>query len=104
MSHAPVENGHSVFVTGIGGARRERSEAQRMEKRATADELARVLCRELYESTDGWPMEWRKPVGGARMHMAVEHAVEHGWLLVDDRDDSICLTEAGRRLARKALS
>ena len=71
-----------------------------MEKRATADELARVLCRELYEFTDGWPMEWRKPVGGARMHMAVEH----GWLLVDDRDDSICLTEAGRRLARKALS
>jgi hypothetical protein len=75
-----------------------------MEKRATADELARVLCRELYEFTDGWPMEWRKPVGGARMHMAVEHAVAHGWLLVDDRDDSICLTEAGRRLARKALS
>jgi hypothetical protein len=24
-----------------------------MEKRATADELARVLCRELYEFTDG---------------------------------------------------
>ena len=75
-----------------------------MEKRATADELARVLCRELYEFTDGWPMEWRKLVGGAWMHAALEHAVEHGWLLVDDRDDCICLTEAGRRLARKALS
>src|SRR5712692_3048401 len=66
----------------IGEARRERSEAQRMKKRATADELARVLCRELYEFTDGWPMEWRKPGGGARMHAALEHAVEHGWLLV----------------------
>ena len=75
-----------------------------MEKRATADKLARVLCRELYEFTDGWPMEWRKPVGGAWMHVAVEHAVDHGWLLVNDRDGSICLTEAGRRLARKALS
>jgi hypothetical protein len=75
-----------------------------MEKRTTVDELARVLCRELYEFTDGWPMEWRKPVGGASMHSAVEHAVEHGWLLVDDRDDSICLTEAGRRLASKMLS
>ena len=40
-----------------------------MEKRATADKLARVLCKELYEFTDGWPMEWRKPVGGARMHI-----------------------------------
>jgi len=39
-----------------------------MEKRATADKLARVLCRELYEFTDGWAMEWRKPVGGAWMH------------------------------------
>jgi hypothetical protein len=75
-----------------------------MEKRTTVDELARVLCRELYEFTDGWPMEWRKPVGGASMHSAVEHAVENGWLLVDDRDDSICLTEAGRLLVSKMLS
>jgi hypothetical protein len=52
-----------------------------MEKRATTDKLARVLCRELYEFTDGWPMEWRKPVGGAWMHVGVEHAVDHGWLL-----------------------
>src|SRR5258708_40224148 len=95
---APVENGHSVFVTGIGGARRERSEAQRMEKRATADELAGVLCRELYEFTDGWPMEWRKPVGGARVHMAVEERVEHGGGLLDGWDDSNCLTGAGRRV------
>ena len=75
-----------------------------MEKRDAADESARVLCRKLYEVTDGWPMEWRKAVGGAWMHVAVEHAVDHGWLLVNDRDDSICLTEAGRRLVRKTLS
>jgi hypothetical protein len=56
-------------VTGIAGARRERSETQRVEKRTAADELARVLCKELYEFIDGWPMEWRKPVGGARMHI-----------------------------------
>ena len=36
--------------------------------------------------------------------MAVEHAVDHGWLFVDDRNDTICLTEAGRRLVRKTLS
>ena len=72
-----------------------------MEERAAADESARVLCRKLYEVTDGWPMEWRKVVGGAWMHVAVEHAVDHGWLLVNDRDDSICLTEAGRRECQK---
>ena len=49
--------------------RRERSEAQRMEKRKRTDELARILCRQLYEFTDGWPMEWRK-VGGVSMHAA----------------------------------
>jgi hypothetical protein len=74
-----------------------------MEKRKRTDELARILCRQLYEFTDGWPMEWRK-VGGVSMHAAMEHAVVHGWLLFDDLDDSICLTEKGRRLVRKTLS
>jgi hypothetical protein len=74
-----------------------------MEKRATADELARVLCRQLYEFTDGWPMEWRTVVGGPSMHAALERAVDHGWLMVDE-NSNICLTEAGRRVARKTLS
>ena len=74
-----------------------------MEKRTTVDEFARILCRELYEFTDGWPMEWRTAVGGPAMHAAVKHAVEHGWLLLDD-GDNICLSEKGRRLARKMLS
>jgi hypothetical protein len=75
-----------------------------MAKLETADELARFICRQLYEFTDGQPKEWRKAAGGAWMHVAVEHAVDHGWLLVNDRDDSICLTEAGRRLVHKTLS
>jgi hypothetical protein len=75
-----------------------------MEKHQMADELARYVCRELYEFTDGWPMEWRKAVGGAWTHAAMEHAVEHGWLLLDDEDDSICLTAEGRREVRKSLS
>src|SRR5260370_40266545 len=91
---ARVENGHSVFVTGIGGTRRERSEAQRMEKRATADKLARVLCRELYEFTDGWPMEWRKPVGGGWVQLAVESVDGHGGCSVNDWHDRTCLSQA----------
>jgi len=77
-----------------------------MGKRGTTDELALILCRELYEFTDGRPMEWRKAVGsGVALHAAMDLAVENGWLLVDDHDSSICcLTDEGRRLARKTLS
>jgi hypothetical protein len=75
-----------------------------MEKRKGTDELARNLCRELYEFTDGWPSEWRRVVGGVSMHAALEYALHHGWLLIDDQDRSICLTEKGRRLVRKTLS
>jgi hypothetical protein len=39
-----------------------------MDKRRTADEAARYLCRQLYEVTDGWSMEWRVVLGGASMH------------------------------------
>jgi len=73
-------------------------------KRGTTDELARTICRDLYEFTDGWPMEWRQAIGGDSIHRALEHAVERGWLLFDARDSSICLTDAGRRLVRKTLS
>jgi hypothetical protein len=66
--------------------------------------LARFLCRQLYEHTDGGLMEWRRPVGGYSMQMAVEYGVEHGWLLFDARNSSICLTDEGRRLVRKTLS
>jgi hypothetical protein len=74
-----------------------------MEKRRTADEAARDLCRQLYEFTDGRPMEWRRVRGGASMHATLERAVDHGWLMVDE-NRNICLTDAGRRVARKTLS
>jgi len=74
-----------------------------MDKRRTADEAARDLCRQLYEFTDGWPMEWRVVLGGTSMYAALERAVDHGWLMVDE-NSSICLTETGRRVARKTLS
>jgi hypothetical protein len=76
-----------------------------MAKLETADELVHFVCRQLYEFTDGRPKEWRKAVGGASVHNALEQAVENGWLIVDDQDSSIyCLTDEGRRLARKTLS
>ena len=76
-----------------------------MGKRDAADELALLLCRELYEFTDGRPMEWAKAVdGGPSLLVAMEHAIEHGWLLLDEHDGSVCLTEKGRQLVRKSLS
>ena len=75
-----------------------------MKQLGTTDELARFLCKQLFEHTDGWPMEWRRAVGGDSVNMAVEHAVELGWLLFDGHDSTICLTDEGRRLVRKTLS
>jgi hypothetical protein len=44
-------------------------------------------------------------LGGASVHTTVELAVEKGWLMVDDQHSRICcLTDEGRRLARKTLS
>ena len=65
-----------------------------MGKHGMIDDLAR-----------GCPMEWRQAVGGPSLNVILEHAVQHGWLIVDDRDSSMCcLTEEGRRLVRKTLS
>jgi len=66
--------------------------------------FALVICRQLFEDTDGRPMAWRRLAGGHWVETAVEYGVDHGWLLFDDRDSSVCLTEEGRRLVRKTLS
>jgi hypothetical protein len=73
-----------------------------MEQYSTVD-LAFVVCRQLFEDTDGRSMEWRRLAGG-HWETAVECGVDHGWLLFDDEDSSVCLTEEGRRLVRKTLS
>jgi len=74
-----------------------------MEQYSTVD-LALVVCRQLFEDTDGWPMEWRQLAGAHWVETAVEYGVDHGWLLFDDEDSSVCLTDEGRRLVRKTLS
>jgi hypothetical protein len=66
--------------------------------------FALVVCRQLFEDTDGRPMEWRRLAGGHWVETAVEYGVDHGWLLFNDQDSSVCLTEEGRRLVRKTLS
>jgi hypothetical protein len=75
-----------------------------MNQLATADRLALFLCRQLYEDTDAQPMEWRRPVGEYPLQAAVEYGVDHGWLLFDARNCSICLTDEGRRQVRRTLS
>jgi hypothetical protein len=69
-----------------------------------ADNAARLLCRRLYEDTDGRPMQWRRPVSEFSLQEAVEYGVDHGWLLFDAHNSSICLTDEGRRQVRKRLS
>ena len=76
-----------------------------MKQPSAADSVALFVCRQLYEHTDGRPMEWRRPAGGGdSIETAVEYGVDHGWLLFDARHKSICLTDEGRRLVRKTFS
>jgi hypothetical protein len=73
-------------------------------KPSTEESLALYVCRRLYEDTDGRPMEWRRAAGGHSIQNAVEHGVDHGWLLLNAWNESICLSDEGRRLVRKTLS
>ena len=66
--------------------------------------LALSVCRQLYEDTNGRPMVWRQTVRGCLLQMAVEYGVDRGWLLLNERDRNVCLTEEGWRLVRKTLS
>ena len=66
--------------------------------------LARHLVRALYNATEGRPMQWRMLAGldGVTAD-AIEFAVARGWLLIE-RGHSVCLTDAGRRLAEESLA
>jgi hypothetical protein len=49
-------------------------------------------------------MEWRMIIGrSARQNAAVDHAVEKGWILVEE-GRNLCLTDEGAALARTTLS
>jgi hypothetical protein len=64
--------------------------------------LARHLVRALYDATNGQP-QWRSISGlstKANSKAVVAFAVEKGWILLE-YGHSACLTEAGRRLAKK---
>jgi hypothetical protein len=58
---------------------------------------ARLLVRALYYATDGEPRWWLLPTNLNDMTKeAIAVAVDRGWML--DRGDSVCLTDAGRRI------
>jgi len=75
-----------------------------MVTRESVEELARRMCRELYEFTDGQPNKSRRIVGGDRMHRAILFAIGCGWLKVDNEGMRIGLTDEGRQQVRKMLS
>ena len=80
------------------------------DKKADAlDVAARYLVYKLYEATDHRPMAWHvlREVGEAAATIA--RAVERGWVVVRPNDSgrvkehSGCLTDEGRRMARRSL-
>jgi len=77
-----------------------------MDNLSSIDELARVMCKDVYEATNGQPNEWKTIGGGASMRRAMIYAIARGWLLIDSRSfrGRVCLTDEGRREVRKSLS
>jgi hypothetical protein len=73
-----------------------------MVTRESVEELARRMCRELYEFTDGQPNKSRRIVGGDQR--AILFAIGCGWLKVESEGMRIGLTDEGRQEVRKMLS
>jgi hypothetical protein len=62
--------------------------------------FARHLVRALYYATDGRARWWLLPANlNDVTNEALSVAVERGWMVMD-RGHSVCLTDAGRDLAR----
>jgi hypothetical protein len=61
--------------------------------------LAIHLVRAVYNATDGRPMQWCSLEGldVPETAEAVRYAVTRGWMMVQG-GDSVCLTDAGRRI------
>jgi hypothetical protein len=73
-------------------------------KRPTNEELAMLLLKKIYETTDGKPMEWRMvAANNGTARAAIELAVDRGWLLVEG-GNIVCLTDEGRNVVKKGLS
>jgi len=64
-----------------------------------SERSARLLVRALYRATDGERRWWVLPTKlNDLTKEAIAVAVDRGWML--DRGDSVCLTDAGRNLAK----
>ena len=64
-----------------------------------SERSARLLVRALYRATDGERRWWVLPTKlNDLTKEAIAVAVDRGWML--DRGDSVCLTNAGRNLAK----
>jgi len=73
----------------------------RLAATTNVDLEARELIKSLYKATDGKPLLWRTIIGLSAKRVAVDHAVERGWIVVES-SRSVCLTVKGARLVRDA--
>jgi hypothetical protein len=63
--------------------------------------LALNFMHRLYEATEGRPNRWRMLAGIQITRVALELALERGWLIVDKGEHSVALTEKGRERVRR---
>ena len=69
------------------------------------DIAARYFVYKLFEATDRQPMTWQVLRGLGEAPATIARAVQLGWVIVKGsvKEQSGCLTDQGRLLARKAL-
>jgi hypothetical protein len=74
-----------------------------MSRQPTIAEQARLLLRQLYESSDAGSRQLRVVANSPAAKAALEFAVDNDWLVVEE-DHDVSLTDTGRAVVRKGFS
>lgn len=74
-----------------------------MLEQPTTHDLARLLLRQLYETSDGGFRSLRLIANSAKAKAALEFATDHNWVVVEE-DHEVRLTEIGKAVVKRSLS
>jgi hypothetical protein len=75
-----------------------------VKRRSWIEEIARDMCREVYEATNAQPDAWCDIDDEVSIRVLVAYAAVRRWLVVDWSKDRVRLTDEGRQEVRKTLS
>jgi len=74
-----------------------------VKRRSWIEEIARDMCREVYEATNAQPDAWCDIDDEVSMRVLVAYAAVRKWLIVDWSKDRVRLTDEDGNTAAKSL-